>query len=711
MKAQKKSQSIENEWIVSCFDGLSNVHPVNIPFQRLLNLVKTNPEIERHTTLHRQYLKEGKKQAAEREKKSSPCVSVSVTFSGGKDKAHIEAWTSLGMVDIDHVPPERMADVLQTVRTDEHTLLCFTTISGEGIRILFRYNGLTDDFAVNEKVHQVVFQAMNQHYARITGCQTDAKCKNATRLTVLAHDPEVYCNPQATECDYAKLQAACDTEKKTRQQKKGLRRQLATAVRAAEAELRRRDVRYEPHHHDEYIYQMGLLLNEYGADRETAVEWAARRFEDYPDAPRILNNCFRDTSKHGTRIPQSGNRKECISLSQLKEYLDKQALFRKNTVTGFTEVTYNLEQPEWRDLTDRDLNSFWHHINEDISYCSLSDIRQLLESDYVPLFNPFESCLSAYDEWDGKTDYIDQLASMVHTKTPEEDRFFHHYFKKWFVGMVASMLHEKEVNHEILVLIGKQGIYKTSWLNKLLPPELNRYFCLKCDNRHFSKDDHLALSEFAIICLEELEKLEGALMTQLKALTTLPHVTERAPYARYKETRPHLASLAGTSNCHQFLSDPEGTRRWLPVDIENIDDPFKHSINYPGVYAQAVSLIKQGYHYWLSPRETHEVNEHNRDFELPCLERDLIQTYFRCPMPYEKAIFLTNAQILKILNNGLHTPLSNLKVSIELKWLGYKSIKMGGKRGYRVVLLTNEQIEHNNRSLATDSEESMDSAE
>ena len=706
-----KDEFFNSDVVLSCFDGLSNVHPVNITFQRLLNLVKTNPEIAHHTTLHRQYLKEGKKQAADREKKASPCVSVSVTFSDGKDKAHIESWTSLGMVDLDHVPAERMAEVLRLIRSDEHTLLCFTTISGEGIRILYRYNGLTDDASVNEKVHEVVFQAINRHYARLTGCKTDGKCKNATRLTVLAHDPEVYYNPQATECCYAKLQAACDDEKKNQQQKKGLRRQLATAVRAAEAELRNRDVQYAPHHHDEYIYQMGLLLNEYGADCETAVAWAAQRFEDYPDAPRILRHCFKDTSKHGTRTPKDNSRKECISLTRLKEYLDKQAAFRKNTVTGFTEIAYHTEQPEWQDLTDRDLNSFWHHINEEISYCSLSDIRQLLESDYVPLFNPFTSCLSSYDEWDGQTDYIDQLASMVHAKTPEEDRFFHHYFKKWFVAMVASLLKEKVVNHKILVLIGRQGIFKTSWLNKLLPPELNRYFSLKCNNHHFTKDDHLALSEFALICLEELDNLEGAVMTQLKALTTLPHITERAPYARYKEVRPHLASLAGTSNQHQFLSDPEGTRRWLPVDVESIDDPHTHPINYAGIYAQAVSLVKQDYHYWLSPEETREVNEHNRDFEMPCVERDLIQTYFRRPMPHEKGVFMTNAEILKVLQEGPHITLSILKVSVEMKALGYKPIKINGKRGYRVIRLTAEEVEFNRHSLARDCTESMDSAE
>lgn len=75
-----KDEFFNSDVVLSCFDGLSNVHPVNITFQRLLNLVKTNPEIAHHTTLHRQYLKEGKKQAADREKKASPCV-VTIYFS------------------------------------------------------------------------------------------------------------------------------------------------------------------------------------------------------------------------------------------------------------------------------------------------------------------------------------------------------------------------------------------------------------------------------------------------------------------------------------------------------------------------------------------------------------------------------------------------------------------------------------------------------
>ena len=97
------------------------------------------------------------------------------------------------------------------------------------------------------------------------------------------------------------------------------------------------------------------------------------------------------------------------------------------------------------------------------------------------------------------------------------------------------------------MLTGRQGIYKTTWLNNLLSPELRRYFYLKSNARRITKDDLLTLAEFAIVCLEELDEMETQEVNQIKALTTMKVVNERAAYAHYKEHRDHIASFCGTS--------------------------------------------------------------------------------------------------------------------------------------------------------------------
>ena len=46
--------------------------------------------------------------------------------------------------------------------------------------------------------YKFAFLTVNEYYQRLTGCDYDEKCKNATRLSGMAHDSEVYYNPDAT---------------------------------------------------------------------------------------------------------------------------------------------------------------------------------------------------------------------------------------------------------------------------------------------------------------------------------------------------------------------------------------------------------------------------------------------------------------------------------------------------------------------------------
>ena len=61
------------------------------------------------------------------------------------------------------------------------------------------------------------------------------------------------------------------------------------------------------------------------------------------------------------------------------------------------------------------------------------------------------------------SDPIGDLADTVHVKSDQAE--FRDYFRKWFVGILPALLDDTVVNHEILVLIGEQGLYKTTWFN------------------------------------------------------------------------------------------------------------------------------------------------------------------------------------------------------------------------------------------------------
>ena len=71
----------------------------------------------------------------------------------------------------------------------------------------------------------------------LTGCPFDEKCKNITRLSGLAHDPNVYFNPDAEP-----FVVTTNPDGRQDQQPTRVDKQLARVVRAIEKQLTREGV-------------------------------------------------------------------------------------------------------------------------------------------------------------------------------------------------------------------------------------------------------------------------------------------------------------------------------------------------------------------------------------------------------------------------------------------------------------------------------------
>ena len=645
-----------NNLSISLFKGYADTCPTEVELKTVVEMIRSDSLVTRSTELHRSYLAQGRDKAASREKSATPCFAVAVCFSGGKRKENVSGWTSLCLADFDHIEPGQMERCLGLIREDSHTLLAYVTISGTGIRVISTYApGKRCAICTPQALYRLAFEQMNAYYQALTGLAYDEKCKNATRLSGLAHDPDVYYHPEA----------------------------VPFVVDKAEEQVR-------------------YLLNAYGVDQDLATEWAVKRFADYDgDVEGIVRSCYRQVDEYGKlQLPSKSKSDDkenyFASATEIESFLASKGSYRLNTVTGKCEFA-PAGGEDFTDLTDRHVSTLWAQMDKEVKPLRISDLRTVLQSEFVPLYNPFRQYFDGLRPWDGVTDHIGLLAARVHVSHGAD--LFPRCFKKWLVAMVASLLDAEVVNHQILVLIGRQGIYKTTWLNNLLPPELRRYFYLKSNSRHINKDDLLTLSEFAIVCLEELDELDGRELNQLKALTTMRSINERAAYAHYKEVRTHIASYCGTGNNIHFLTDLTGNRRWMPFEVEGIDNPYTHPLDYKAIYAQAYALVQQGFAYWLDDEELRRLNEHNRYFEVPCLERELILTYYQRPMEGEECVFLTCAQILTRLNAGLRHTLSATKVGTVMKQEGFQPMRVGGKRGYRVVELSGEEIEFRKRSV------------
>ena len=377
------------------------------------------------------------------------------------------------------------------------------------------------------------------------------------------------------------------------------------------------------------------------------------------------------------------------SIGDIQQFLDDRILLRYNVITGRVEYRipssyYDEGTREWQNVNDRIVNTLWSEISR-VKKCNPQDIYRIIESDYTPDYHPFRRYLEQLPPWNGD-DYILGMSVSVSVRGEvEEQMLFAQYLKKWIVGMVAAWVDPTVVNNVILVLIGEQGSYKTTWFNYLLPPQLRQYFFTKTNANRMGRDDLLTLTQYGLVCCEELDTMRPAELNQLKAAVTMPTIDERAAYAHYHEHREHIASFCGTGNNMQFLCDPTGNRRWLPFEVKSIDSPRDHPFDYDGIYAQAYALYRQGFPYWFSRQEIIQLAEHNRQFEAPRLEYELVMLYFRKPQQGEPAEFMPVSLALQLVGAGISQKLSKEMVGHAFVDQGFERKIYRNMRGYIVV--------------------------
>ena len=166
-------------------------------------------------------------------------------------------------------------------------------------------------------------------------------------------------------------------------------------------------------------------------------------------------------------------------------------------------------------------------------------------------------------------------------------------------------------------------------------------------------------------------------LNQLKAMTTTLYINERPAYGRNKVRLPHVASFCATGNNLQFLTDDTGNRRWLPFEVEHIENPWTTPIDYEGVYTQAKALLDGGFRYWFQGDEVEALNRRNRRFEAPNPARELILAHYRRPSALEKGRYLTASQICARFAS---MRLSPVQVGRAMKELGFEQKRL--RSGY-----------------------------
>ncbi len=352
-------------------------------------------------------------------------------------------------------------------------------------------------------------------------------------------------------------------------------------------------------------------------------------------------------------------------------YLKEQYEFRFNTVKSRTEYRTD-KHSSFSVVTKITLNTLRRELDRVGLNTSADNIRAILESDFSPRVNPVQDYFRSLP----KAEDLSAMEQLVSTVTVSNPEHWGNYLAKWLVGVVANAMNDIGCqNHVCLVLTGEQGKFKTTWLDNLCPKELRNYlFTGKIDPQ--SKDVMTLIAECLFVNIDDqLKALNKRDENELKNLITTPAVKYRRPYDVYIEDYPHLASFMASVNGNDFLTDPTGSRRFLPFEVLSIDIEAAKQIDIDKVYSEATTLYFQGTRYWFNDAEIEELHRHSLSFHVQTIEYELLLQGFEKPAPDDnEKYFMTTGQIIGHIRSSNPITLSDKRMGEALRKAGFERV-------------------------------------
>ncbi|MEZ7675602.1 VapE family protein [Prevotella sp. 20925_1_30] len=368
--------------------------------------------------------------------------------------------------------------------------------------------------------------------------------------------------------------------------------------------------------------------------------------------------------------------------SEIEAYLSSRYEFRYNTVLGRTEYR-RMNSSDFTKVGRYEINTLRRELDNDVGIITSSDnLYSIIESSFSPRINPIQEYFKNLPSVDISSNSpfslkaIPDLASCVVVRNSDK---WLPYLTKWLVAVVANAMDDRECrNHTCLVLTGEQGKFKTTFLDLLCPPALHGYsYTGKIYPQE--KDTLTYIGQNLIVNIDDqLKALNKRDENELKNLITCPMVKYRMPYDKYVEEHPHLASFVASVNGNDFLTDPTGSRRFLPFEVLSIDIERAKTISMDNVYAEAKALLKSGFRYWFDDEEIAELYRESEDFQVQTAEMELLLRCFEKPAEDENYSLMTTTEILTYLGIYTHQPLVAKRMGEALKKAGY--IKVSKRR-------------------------------
>lgn len=434
------------------------------------------------------------------------------------------------------------------------------------------------------------------------------------------------------------------------------------------------------------LFLPACFSKNFAADRRNIIQEDSECLEVTHSHPNFtLGNQFKEIMKKNADAGNIDNRRNphrrrsFSKNAEIENYLSTHYEFRYNTVLGKTEYR-SRNSGIFTKVGRYEINTLRRELDNDVGIITSSDnLYSIIESSFSPRINPIQEYFKRLPSVDLSSNSpfslkaIPHLASCVVVRNSDK---WLPYLTKWLVAVVANAMDDRECrNHTCLVLTGEQGKFKTTFLDLLCPPALHGYsYTGKIYPQE--KDTLTYIGQNLIVNMnDQLKALNKRDENELKNLITCPMVKCRMPYDKYVEEHSHLVSFVASVNGNNFLTDPTGSRRFLPFEVLSIDIEKAKRISMDNVYAEAKALLKSGFRYWFDDDEIAELYRESEDFQVQTAEIELLLCCFEKPTEDNpRSSYMTTTEIITYLGLYTHHSLSLKHMGEALRKAGFEKV-------------------------------------
>lgn len=276
-------------------------------------------------------------------------------------------------------------------------------------------------------------------------------------------------------------------------------------------------------------------------------------------------------------------------------------------------------------------------------------------------FHPIRDYLKSL-EWDHTT-RVDTL--LIDYFGAEDNAYTRASIRKMLCAAVARVFSPGIKFDTALILVGDQGTYKSTFIKKLGREWFSDTFTTVQGKEAFEQMQGAWIIEIA-----ELSGLKKAEIETIKHFISKCEDSFRPAYGRVVETYRRQCVFFGTTNSRDFLRDPTGNRRFMPIDVR--PEFATRSVAFDMTPEEVDQIWAEAYQYYLKNEPLYLSENENRIAQIKQAEHSEVDE--------RKGI------IEKFLNAKLPTTWADKDLSERRNWIDSPISEKGTRLRYEVCV-------------------------